>query len=162
MLIDKEKLALIEAGKLSLQNFFEIEKNIIKIGKSSILSAFQMIFELAPNTKSICWIQYTPYFNDGDTCVFSVGDIFFNAEKLPYGEDDDITAYYYGEGEMEQHYFSNFREKCKDSTLLISILDFIYTFFYESEFAKEVFGDHIAIYINAGDNDFTISEFEHD
>jgi hypothetical protein len=31
-----------------------------------------------PEVKSVKWTQYTPYFNDGDTCVFGIGDIQFS------------------------------------------------------------------------------------
>ena len=27
------------------------------------------------NIKAIGWTQYTPYFNDGDECIFRVGDL---------------------------------------------------------------------------------------
>lgn len=43
------------------------------------------IFEKYPNLNSFGWTQYTPYFNDGDTCVFGVhayaDSIYINDER---------------------------------------------------------------------------------
>ena len=56
-------------------------------------------FEKNPGITAVIWTQYTPYFNDGDTCEFSVHDAYFtNAE----GEDfDDVTSYGEYEGDKE-------------------------------------------------------------
>jgi hypothetical protein len=34
------------------------------------------LFTAYPNVKAIGWTQYTPYFNDGEPCVFSVNDLY--------------------------------------------------------------------------------------
>lgn len=36
------------------------------------------LFKEYPELKSITWRQYTPYFNDGETPEFGVGDFFLN------------------------------------------------------------------------------------
>lgn len=38
--------------------------------------------------KVIQWSQYTPYFNDGDECVFTVNEIFYTV-KEPSGSDHE-------------------------------------------------------------------------
>lgn len=56
-------------------------------------------FHKNPGITAIIWTQYTPYFNDGESCVFSVGDPYFtnaNEEQM-----DDITSYGEYEGEDE-------------------------------------------------------------
>lgn len=50
-------------------------------------------FDKNPGVKSIVWTQYTPYFNDGDTCEFGVNSPSFsnspNGEGVsPWGEYD--------------------------------------------------------------------------
>jgi hypothetical protein len=45
-------------------------------------------FEKNPGITGVVWTQYTPYFNDGDTCVFSVGDLTFT--NAPSDELSDI------------------------------------------------------------------------
>lgn len=54
------------------------------------------LFTTIPEIESVFWTQYTPYFNDGDACTFSVNDIYFNLYDDPTLEDEDI----YGEGSV--------------------------------------------------------------
>ena len=35
-----------------------------------------------PTIGMLCWAQYTPYFNDGDECVFSVRDIYAYSKQV--------------------------------------------------------------------------------
>lgn len=54
-------------------------------------------FEKNPCVTAIIWTQYTPYFNDGDTCEFSVNEPYFtnaNEEQM-----EDVTSYGEYEGE---------------------------------------------------------------
>lgn len=50
-------------------------------------------FETIPEIKTIKWTQYTPYFNDGDECTFSVHEpTFSNAagnQLTAWGEIDE-------------------------------------------------------------------------
>ena len=59
-------------------NLNEIQKQIEKLEKQAnkersklITEGFKQIFKKHPELKSFSWTQYTPYFNDGDECVFS-------------------------------------------------------------------------------------------
>lgn len=49
-------------------------------------------FDAAPEIKAVIWSQYTPYFNDGEECVFSVNEINFLTE---FGEDAELPSYVY-------------------------------------------------------------------
>lgn len=56
----------------------EIQKQIEKLEKQAhkessklISKGFKEVFKKHPDLKSFSWTQYTPYFNDGDECVFS-------------------------------------------------------------------------------------------
>ena len=56
-------------------------------------------FEGNPGVTAVIWTQYTPYFNDGDTCEFSVNDPnFTNANEEQLGE---FTRWGEYEGEDE-------------------------------------------------------------
>ena len=35
---------------------------------------FKEFFKKVPEVKVIKWAQYTPYFNDGDACIFGVNE----------------------------------------------------------------------------------------
>ncbi len=53
--------------------------------RSLIDAAAQEMFSVAPEIERVFWAQYTPYFNDGESCTFSVGDFYFLLE----GDDPD-------------------------------------------------------------------------
>jgi hypothetical protein len=46
-----------------------------------------------PTMKAFGWTQYTPYFNDGDPCVFSVGTPWFLTVNDPDPDDADMYEY---------------------------------------------------------------------
>lgn len=55
-----------------------------------------------PEVEALRWYQYTPYFNDGDPCVFSVGGAYWKftgeAEEEDYSDyGDGFTSGGYGE-----------------------------------------------------------------
>ena len=55
-------------------------------GKALLSEALKAIFEEYPQIESISWTQYTPYFNDGDSCEFSV-----NTWDIELNEEEDDT-----------------------------------------------------------------------
>lgn len=50
------------------------------------------LFEDNPELKAIVWEQYTPYFMDGDPCIFGVCDVAFTNAT-----GDDLKDIHYGE-----------------------------------------------------------------
>ena len=77
----------------------ELQKEFQTTAQALFKETTKEFFDLVPQVKSINWRQYTPYFNDGDTCEFSVNDPYFsNAE----GEDlEDITNWGEYDGEKD-------------------------------------------------------------
>lgn len=49
-------------------------KSLVKENFSQVTSYF---FESAPEIKAIAFTAYTPYFNDGEPCEFTIGEIYF-------------------------------------------------------------------------------------
>lgn len=72
--------------------------------KDAILRAFREFFETNPDIVALRWHQYTPYFNDGDACVFEVDYFSFKLKEPPtpkelesvkhriYLEEDDFLV----------------------------------------------------------------------
>lgn len=54
-------------------------------------------FAAVPQIKSVSWTQYSPYFNDGDACTFSVHDVYFatddNEDWEDYREIDNTNVF---------------------------------------------------------------------
>ena len=74
------------------------------------------------NVKAVKWSQYTPYFNDGEACVFQV----YEPEFLWEGEEEYIDLYSYNDKSYAREvklvrvpYNSKLSE---DASLLVSLL----------------------------------------
>jgi hypothetical protein len=72
----------------------ELQKLISEKGKDLHQKEFDVFFEEYPEVEKIVWTQYTPYFNDGDPCVFRVGELAFTLEN------DKNESEYIGEGSI--------------------------------------------------------------
>jgi hypothetical protein len=119
------------------------------------------VFEKNPNINSIKWIQYTPYFNDGDECVFSVHEPSFTNAV----EDDDLDNISYGEynGDNED-IFSYYAYRAEDNKDVIdpeSIIMFNDFVMHEVEdILRDMFGDHVEVI--ATREGFKVQEYDHD
>jgi tetratricopeptide (TPR) repeat protein len=55
-----------------------------------IEEATNALFRVAPEIDYVFWQQYTPYFNDGESCTFSVCEIYYVLQ----GEEEDCEGSY--------------------------------------------------------------------
>ena len=65
----------------------EYDRKLQHEGKAAVKDAFKDLFDKYPEVRSVVWSQYTPYFNDGEPCYFSVHEFDVNL-----GTDDSIKA----------------------------------------------------------------------
>jgi hypothetical protein len=81
-----------------IAEFAEIQAQFQRDAQVKLKELFNEFWEKNPGIKTVFWTQYSPYFNDGDPCTFSVSDaLFTNAE----GEDLNDINYEDYEGEKE-------------------------------------------------------------
>lgn len=111
--------------------------------KESLINFFGM----NPGVNALRWTQYTPYFNDGDACVFSVGDVYFTNAK---GEQlDDVSSWGEYEGDDEnvwtESYISYLAGKegvdiasCRFLSEMISSSEM-------EDIMYNMFGDHVCV-----------------
>lgn len=85
-------------NKLNVERdkIFESKRKYNEIARESFKDVYKTFFELCPDVQAVVWTQYTPYFNDGDECVFNVNQASFivggfDSEELvdPYQYDDE-------------------------------------------------------------------------
>jgi hypothetical protein len=57
----------------------------------------KLFFDECPKVQAVVWNQYTPYFNDGDECIFSVNEPTFITKN--FDRDDLLDAYEYNDDE---------------------------------------------------------------
>lgn len=125
----------------------ETKKQIEAEGKAALQADFKEFFEKNPTIEALRWSQYTPYFNDGDACVFSVNDPTIKVQGVEGGGDYDdgfSDVRYWGEGipdaDKATHEF--WKQVSSD------------------EIFQTVFGDHAQV--TATREAITVEEYSHD
>lgn len=83
---------LIEDQRKLREKFQEQAKGMFK-------ETFKEFFDKNPGITAVVWTQYTPYFNDGDTCTFGVGDVSFT--NAPPEELENVTSWGEYDGDDE-------------------------------------------------------------
>ena len=58
----------------------------------------KLFFDECPKVQAVVWSQYTPYFNDGDECVFSVNEPCFITKN--FDRDDLENPYEYEDSDQ--------------------------------------------------------------
>lgn len=131
------------------KKYEETKKKFQEELSSELKKSFTKFFQENPKIYGIMWEQYTPHFNDGDTCYFSVHEMqcSFNEEEF-----EDASSSYSLEDSEEEEYdkdqhenFNKFAEEMSD---------------IPSEIFEAMFGDHCQVKVTR--NGFDVQEYEHD
>lgn len=137
-------------------------------GEDALKEVFKELFEKHPRLESVTWVQYTPYFNDGDPCYFSVHDFdaSINEPDVPEGtEDEDADE----DEEDEDLYDDDYTYGERLSTIaksddpeLQKLAEAVGELNGEipEDVLESVFGDHCKV--TATRDGFGITEYEHD
>lgn len=132
-------------------------------GQEIFKLAFKEFFEANPEVNVVGWRQYTPYFNDGDTCEFNCYASYAfvsNAkdyDEIQYGEyhgeDENVWV---GDDDYGYHNEELIPQSVKENadalrSLLAKIDDSVYL---------DMFGDHAQVF--ATRDGFDVQEYSHD
>lgn len=139
-----------------------LRKEYKEAAQLAFTDATKQVFEGIPNLQAIKWRQYTPYFNDGDACTFSVHDSYVlldgaEEDSGDYGDGFEEGAYalrdttnlgrneWRGRETPESKLFDKF-EKLK---------------FKMGDILEEIYGDHVEVVLyRNGTQD--VDEYYHD
>lgn len=142
-------------------------------GKDAITIALKTLFAQVPGLGKVQWNQFTPYFMDGDACVFGVNEIcMISTKNMDLTDDDEDYNYdidYCGELNKCQD-----RDWRKDTETFLPDNPFNATeeqYEFMKEFTKlmdglsdvleRIFGDHVEISC-ARDGEVTIQDYDHE
>lgn len=126
----------------------------IKVIKAAANDAFKKefkgiseeIFTAYPDVKALGWTQYTPYFNDGDACVFGYGEM-----HVCFGDSDPTDTFYdWEDGEM----YGDTKKKFPLIAEFNSVLS------RSEDMLLEMFGDHVSVTVTP--EGIQVDEYEHD
>lgn len=132
------------------------------------------LFAAHPKLDSIGWKQYTPYFNDGDACVFAAhidepdingGASYDNptihaTHYAPTGEFDTVPSF--GGRTEQREKYARVPNPAYDPELgaaYEATREFLGSF--DSSDYLELFGDHRRVVLHR-DGALTVDEYEHD
>lgn len=158
----------------------ELAKKFQETAQSLFKETTKEFFDNNPAVKAVVWTQYTPFFNDGEVCVFRVNDpTFTNAE----GEDlNEVSPYGEYEGDNEKvwaieawslknlydesrDWLEGTRQAIKESGSVINIelcnqFEKMITSIDFEDVMRAMFGDHVKVI--ATKDGFDVEEYDHD
>lgn len=125
-------------AKELVKKYKETKKIMMEELRQAFTEESKALFDEIPQMGSFSFTAYTPYFNDGDECTYSV--------------NTDYPDLYDLEG---NHMSYELREKLGTTE---KVSDFLNAF--PEEFYKDVFGDHIQVTVSK--NKIEVSEYDHE
>lgn len=126
----------------------EAQKEMRKLGKDAFKEGAKELFDENPSLNHFGWVQYTPYFADGDVCRFSIHNYYVNGFD-EYGENSTYTAEEDGEFKVTPKH----KDLCKKVSKFMDELD-------EDEY-ENLFGDHVEVKVYR-DKEIEIEDYQHD
>lgn len=123
---------------------------------SALAVAFKEVFDSHPEIEAVVWHQYTPYFNDVESCEFGVGDFYVTNTK----NSDNVSAW--GELEVEDEnifLIGSWEDKEKKYADIWAIEKF-FNSDIGLDLALSAYGDHVKVFVTREGASF--EEFEHD
>lgn len=138
----------------SLVAGMEAAKEQVRVaGKQAVAALFKAFFEEYPAVKAVGWTQYTPYFNDGEPCVFGVGEPYlttksgdFSEMSSLYDDEDDESGYCF-----KSDYYLKGPLKTAIGRLAASM---------DNDIFESAFGDHVLVIATPAG--FHVNEYNHD
>lgn len=117
-------------------------------------TAFKEVFFQYPNIIKITWTQYTPFFNDGDPCIFRVTDLEIFDDETTGEIDPDDNDY---DDDGEEGLSASWGEGAEKYPLLENMASAL---MQADELLLNMFGDHSKITVTSDGID--IEEYEHE
>lgn len=135
----------------------EAKAEAARIAQEAFKESAADLFTAHPRLESFGWNQYTPYFNDGDECVFGA---HIDYPKIN-GEDEDDSDTLRKERWVggEKPWVPNENYDAELGAALDGVKEFLRAF--DDEDFKSLFGDHLEITVSR-DGTISTDQYEHD
>jgi len=145
----------------------KLKKEMLEASNKIFTDLTKTIFEDHPKVKSFSWNQFTPYFNDGETCEFSANVDYIQINGEPVDESDWINETKitnYGTWNREKREYEGRTEvpNLDYDPELAAASDEIREFLsnFDNDFFMSQFGDHAEVTITS--EGVSVDEYEHD
>jgi hypothetical protein len=120
-----------------------MKEEFAEASKAIFTEEVKALFEKFPKLVSFSWTQYTPYFNDGEPCIFSAHTDY---PSIQFGDED----------EREDEYTN--RETPGRSEAVEAVSEFLSNFTEEQY--ELTFGDHSEVIVTK--DGVEVEEYSHD
>lgn len=143
-----------------------LNKEIEDSGKRLFGEVAATIFENHPTLVSFSWKQYTPHWNDGDTCEFSAHTEYIQLrtnDDPEINEDDDSEEKEFDKSNLFD-YSKDYRTKTPKASLTPreaagkDVLELLENF--DEDSLQTMFGDHAKVIVTKGGVE--VEEYDHD
>jgi uncharacterized small protein (DUF1192 family) len=158
---------IIKEVKSKQQEIANLKKELHKKSEEAFFAGAKEILKTFPDLKSVSWSQYTPYFNDGDTCEFSANTDSFEINEDSVNTNNDIRptlVVTQGVWNREKRQYDGRVEKPNPSfnKNLADGVDAMSEFLgvFDEDFYKQQFGDHVKVTITSEGVETT--DYDHD
>ena len=145
----------------------KLKEEMLEASNKIFTDLTKTIFEDHPKVKSFGWNQFTPYFNDGETCEFSANVDYIQINDEPVDESDWINETKitnWGTFNREKRQYEGRTEvpNFNYDPELVKACDEIREFLrnFDNDFFMSQFGDHAEVTITA--EGVSVDEYEHD
>lgn len=137
--------------------------------REAVQEVLAEFFASAKDVESIRWKQYTPYFNDGDPCVFGLHGVEAKlteaariAAGLEGGEGDYGSDEFHDEYTLRPHKADKWGPERAGNEVVADELKGLEKQLYGlKEVLEEAFGDHAEVTINRT-GESSVESYEHD
>lgn len=126
----------------------ELKKNMVKEFEGTIKGVFTEVFNAHPELERISWTQYTPYFNDGDPCVFGVNGMYFLRTDDPEEMKED---------NLYDWHDASWGDEAKEFPALVELSKLIHS---SDDVLLMLFGDHCQVTVTRKGID--VEEYDHE
>lgn len=148
----KSKLTLL------IEEFQVFHAEYKKKAEAAFNEAVQQFFVDNPDVQLITWTQYSPFFNDGDECVFSVNEVM--CTNATEEECDNIGGYDIELSEEAEQAGKWVHPEWKHERDIPGF-DELSSFISQNEdLMEELFGNHAQIIITR--DGIQVDEYDHD
>jgi len=140
-------MSKIDAYKDAQNKVAEARKQAQDVAKEAFAEGAKAVFDAHPRLLAFRWTQYTPHFNDGEPCEFSVHECYVKLDTTPANGGD------YGDG---------FEYPCKDKVagkIRNAANQFVDSF--DSDDMADMFGDGYRITATR-EGEVKVDEYDHD
>lgn len=141
----KELAKTIETKRKELRDIIKAE------GEKEIKATLRELFVEHPTLEAIRWRQYTPYFNDGEPCIFGVHGVYFKVVNVPKNEGD------YEDGFVDSYSSKRFK---LDSNIVKAVGAFEDAIQTIDKGMEDIFGDHVSVTCTR--DGIEVEDYDHD